>query len=311
MGSTGITVSRLCFGTLTMGPLQADLPPQEGARLIRHAIEHGVNFIDTAQSYRNYPHIRAAIQGLDRAELVIATKSYAYDRQGAEEAVNQALDELGTEYIDIFLLHEQESGLTIEGHREALETLWQAKREGRVRAVGLSTHHVAAVRSAITHPLIEVVHPLFNLSGIGICDGSPDEMASAIHELALVGKGVYGMKALGGGHLIPRWQEAMDFVLGNRDLSAIAVGMQSMEEVDVNLAVFGGQKPDAELVSKLRKRKRYLHIEDWCQGCGECVKICPSDALRLESGRVQVDHERCVTCGYCAGRCPDFCLKVL
>ncbi len=311
LGCTGIKVSRLCFGTLTMGPLQADLPPKEGARLIRHALERGVNFIDTAQSYGTYPHICTAIQGLARTDVVITTKSYAYDRQGAQAALDQALHELNTDYIDIFLLHEQESGLTLEGHREALEYLWQAKREGKIRAVGLSTHHVAAARSAITHPMIQVVHPLYNMTGIGICDGSSSEMGAAIHELALVGKGVYGMKALGGGHLIPRWREAMAFVLGNEDLSAVALGMQSLEEVEVNLATICGHEPPEPAVRRLGTRKRYLHIEAWCQGCGRCVEICPSDALHLDAGRVHVDHERCVTCGYCAGRCPDFCLKVL
>ena len=58
LGNTSIKVSRMCFGSLTIGPLQRNLPLAEGSSLIRTALEAGVNFIDTAQLYRNYSYIR-------------------------------------------------------------------------------------------------------------------------------------------------------------------------------------------------------------------------------------------------------------
>ena len=62
LGRSGLKVSRLCFGTLTMSPLQRNLPPEEGARLLVHAYEMGVRFLDTADLYGTYPHIKLALK---------------------------------------------------------------------------------------------------------------------------------------------------------------------------------------------------------------------------------------------------------
>ena len=60
LGDTGLMISRLVFGALPMGPLQADLSPEEGGALIRYALEKGVNLIDTAEMYGTYWHLREA-----------------------------------------------------------------------------------------------------------------------------------------------------------------------------------------------------------------------------------------------------------
>ena len=62
LGNTGIRVSKLCFGTLTMGPFQRDLSVPEGAALLERAFMHGVNFLDTAEIYETYPHVREAVR---------------------------------------------------------------------------------------------------------------------------------------------------------------------------------------------------------------------------------------------------------
>jgi aryl-alcohol dehydrogenase-like predicted oxidoreductase len=69
LGRTGLSVSRLCFGALTVGPLQSNLPLNEGAAVIRYALEQGVNFIDTAKLYGTYPYIREALRGWDKPGL--------------------------------------------------------------------------------------------------------------------------------------------------------------------------------------------------------------------------------------------------
>ena len=89
LGNTGINVSKLCFGGLIIGPLQADLSPLQGAEIILKAIELGVNFIDTAELYGTYPHIREAIKKSNK-DIVIATKSYAYSEESARASVEKA-----------------------------------------------------------------------------------------------------------------------------------------------------------------------------------------------------------------------------
>lgn len=310
LGRTGIMVSRLCFGSLTIGPFQAGLPVKEGANVLRYALEQGVNFIDTADSYGTYPYIREALRGWT-GEVVVASKSYDYTAQGMAGSLDRACRELGREWVDIFLLHEQETALTLAGHREALDYLLAAKQRGLVRAVGISTHSVAAVEAALDMPEIEVIHPLINRQGIGIMNGGLQEMLAMVEQAHAAGKGIYAMKALGGGHLIPNVREALRFVLTLPTVDAVAVGMQSQAEVEMNVALFLGRPVPAEVAAQVQRKPRRLHVEDWCQGCGTCVPVCPQGALRVNGARVEVDATRCIFCTYCARACPDFCLKVV
>ena len=62
LGNTGLKVSIAGFGVLPMGPSQLALPIEEGAEIIRYALKHGINFIDTAQYYRTYPYIKKALE---------------------------------------------------------------------------------------------------------------------------------------------------------------------------------------------------------------------------------------------------------
>lgn len=311
LGNTGIRVSRLCFGALTIGPLQADLSPEKGGAIIRRALDGGVNFIDTAELYGTYPHIRQAISGMDSQDIIIASKSYEYTYEGMEASLRKALDELGVERMGLYLLHEQESYLTLKGHRDALCALVDAKKKGLVRAIGISTHAVEAVKVAAQMDEIDVIHPMLNFRGIGILDGTIDEMVEAVEGAAAAGKGIYAMKALGGGNLLNQYNKAIDFVRSMDFVSSVAMGMQTMAEVEMNLRVFGGEEVPQELKEQVARQPRRLFIEDWCQGCGSCVERCQHGAISLVDGKAQVSMEKCVLCSYCASVCKDFCIKII
>ena len=291
--------------------MQANLSIEAGGRLLFAAFSHGINFIDTAESYENYPTLRWALRQGWSHKIHVATKSYAVDKSEMEASLHKALRELGRDYIDIFLLHEQESSLTLRGHEGALEYLAEVKEQGLVRAIGVSTHHVAGVRAAALHPLVDVIHPLINRHGWGIVDGSRDEMLEAIGFAASLGKGLYGMKALAGGHLHAEVGEALRFVLGIDALASVALGMQSETELEANLLHFQGQPLPPALAAALDRQGRRLVIAEWCEGCGNCVDACFGGALSIKDGRAVVDPENCVLCGYCAKACPHFCLKVI
>lgn len=309
LGQTGFVVSRLGFGSLTIGPLQANLSPAEGGSVIRAALEAGINLIDTAELYKNYPHIRAGISGF-AGNVIIAARSYAYDYQEMERSVHNACRELGRDYIDIFGLHEQTSRLTLKGHRPALDYLIKAKQAGIIRAIGISTHAIEVVRAAVLIPEIDVIHPIINRMGLGIIDGNADQMLTAIEAAYAAGKGIYGMKALGGGHLGQEAETAFAWVL-EQPLASIVVGMQSVDEVAVNCALFSGVRPSPGQAAAVAKKQRRLLIEEWCVGCGRCALRCQMGALQINQGKAEVDSNRCVLCGYCATVCPEFCLKVL
>ncbi|HXL04196.1 MAG TPA: aldo/keto reductase [Bacillota bacterium] len=310
LGGTNIPVSRLCFGTLTIGPLQANLPIQEGASLIRAAIERGVNFLDTAELYGTYPYIREAISGMNRSDIVIASRSYDYTYESMKKSVEFALRSMNIDYLDLFLLHEQESALTLKGHREALRYLEDARDRGIIRAIGVSTHYIQCVEAALGMPEIDVIHPLLNYSGIGIADGTVSHMLQAIEMAHSQGKGIYSMKAIGGGALLHNVEGALKFAIEQPCVDSIAVGIKTLDELEMDLAIFEGREPDKALRERTCLDKALL-IEPWCIGCGECVKKCSHGALSVVSGRAVVDKAKCVLCGYCQAVCPEVCMKVV
>ncbi|MBQ3269260.1 MAG: aldo/keto reductase [Clostridia bacterium] len=309
LGRSGLKVSRLCYGTLTMSPLQRDMSPEAGARLLVYAYERGVRFLDTADLYGTYPHIRLALR--DAPDYVISTKAYCYDRQTAREALERAFRGTGRDYIDLFMLHEQESLYTLRGHEEALAYLAEQRERGHIGAVGVSTHFCACVLAATRFPMIDVIHPLINLEGIGIQDGTREDMEAAIRAARERGIGIFAMKPLGGGHLIASNRAALDYAINSPLLDSVAVGMQSEAEIDVNTALFSGAADEAEALEALRARRRRIMVHDWCEGCGRCKARCRQNAIEIVDGRAQIDPEKCVFCGYCARACPQFCIKVV
>ncbi|WP_422444078.1 aldo/keto reductase [Thermoanaerobacterium sp. DL9XJH110] len=310
LGNTGLKVSRLCFGSLSISPLQANLPLRKGAEVIMAAMELGINFLDTAEFYNNYPYIREALKHSDRP-LLVSSKSYAFTYDGMRASVEKARKEMDKDVIEIFMLHEQESRWTLKGHRPALEYLIDAREKGFVKAIGVSTHTVEVVNVAADMDEIDVIHPIINIKGIGIKDGNVNDMMLAVEKAYKNGKGIYGMKCLGGGNLIGIKEKAFRFVLDIPYLHSVAVGMKSIDEVLANTMIFEGKRVPEELEKRLESQKRKLMIEEWCAGCGRCVKHCRFRALTLQKGKAAVNPESCILCGYCAGYCPEFCIKII
>ena len=305
LGNTGIKVSRAGFGVLPMGPSQLALPVEEGAAVLRYALERGFNFVDTAQYYRTYPYIRKALEGGDFKDVVLCSKSLCNDYEGMVEAIAEAEQELGRP-ADIFLMHEVRS-CQLEERAGAWQALVDAKSRGLVRAIGLSTHHVDITRAAADIKELDVVFPLINYAGLGIRKGNAfatrEEMLEAIHACRKAGKGVFSMKAFGGGSLTANYQQALDFIFAQPDIDSVMIGFGKTSEVDDLLAYLEGKMP-ADYNPDVSKKKVYINQED-CEGCGSCKAACPAGAIYWgENGLAQVDHDKCLTCGYCSPVCP-------
>lgn len=306
LGNTGIEVSVAGFGVLPIGPSQLALPVEEGADIIKYALKHGINFIDTAQYYRTYPYISKAMDGENFDDLVICSKSLCYDYEGMMEAIMEAREELHRDVIDIFLMHEVRSG-QLELRTGAWEALKDAKAKGLVRAIGFSTHHVDITMQAASIKELDVVFPLINYASLGIRKGdefaTKEEMMEAITACHNAGKGVFSMKAFGGGGLTGHYQEALDYVFSKPEIDSVMIGFGKTKEVDDLLAYLDGSM-ESNYNPDISKKKVYINQED-CEGCGSCKAACPAGAIFYnENGLAEVNHEKCLTCGYCSPVCP-------
>ncbi len=311
LGKTGIKVTELCFGALPIGPLQANISVEKGAKLIRTALERGINFIDTAEVYQTYPHIKKALEGY-KGEVIIGTKSHAETYTEMEKSIQYALESLDRDYIDIFLLHAAKTTPSVFEERSgALQCLKDYKSKEMIRAIGISTHMVGIVKRATEIKEIDIIFPIINKLGMGIVDGSVDDMVKAISEAYKAGKGLYAMKALAGGHLIDQLEESFNFVRNIKGISSIAVGMVNQEELELNLKIFNDEEIPKGLFTQKIKPKKKLFISTFCKGCGTCVKTCPNNALSLENGKAVVDHSLCILCGYCNPVCPEFAIRLI
>lgn len=306
LGNTGIEVSVAGFGVLPIGPSQLALSVEEGAAVIRYALKQGINFIDTAQYYRAYPYISKALEDKDSRDVVICSKSLCCDYDGMMEAIGEARETLGRDVIDIFLMHEVRSG-QLEQRAGAWKALRDAREQGFVRAIGLSTHHVDVTRAAASMEDLDVVFPLINYAGLGIRNGdwfaTREEMMDAITLCHRAGKGIFSMKVFGGGNLTHHYQEALDYVFSKPEIDSVMIGFGKTGEVDDLLCYLDGAM-EPSYNPDVSKKKVYINQED-CEGCGSCKRACPAGAIFYnENGLAQVDHDKCLTCGYCSPVCP-------
>ncbi len=314
LGNTGIRVSEFCLGLLPMSPLHADLPVKECVSIIRKAMDLGVNFFDTAEGYHSQPYLGEAMRG-NRSNVIVATKSTAETYDEMARSVEKSLQELQTDYIDIYHLHAARPSVEVFDQRKsALQRLLHLKQQKVIRAVGVATHNVNTVNAAAEREDIDVVYVLVNKAGLGIVDGTVDEMVEAIKKAARSGKGLYVMKALGGGNLLYQFVEALQWARRLEGISSVSVGVVSDMELLQNLKLFGLESPETAGVSTDEiavKEKSLLILKRFCTGCGNCVDTCPNSALSLVDGKAIVELERCILCGYCAPKCPDFLIRLI
>jgi len=309
LSNTGLEVTELCFGTLTIGRLQARLSVAEGAKAIRSALELGINFFDTARAYGSYPHLREALDGWD-SEVIIATKSKAATYDDMEKDVHSALEELNIKSIGMFHLHQVRSEEDFSNRQGALECLLDYKKRGIIQSVGISAHSPNGVKAILDSADIEVIMPIINKNGLGIVDGNLEEMVNVLQAAAAKGKWMYAMKPLGGGHLIKQIPEAISYIRGLGVFDAISVGMKTPDEVEMTARIFEGESTPQTLLNKIKTAVKRLIIYDSCKACGTCEETCDQEAIKVEGKKAKVDKEKCILCGYCAASCPVFCIRV-
>lgn len=233
LGSTGIQTSRLAMGTGTVGSghhsHQTALGIPGLRDLVLNGYDHGLRFFDTADSYGSHPHVAEALKHVPREKVTVLTKTWARDAATARADLERFRRELGTDYLDICLMHCLTEGDWTDRFRPVMEVLSEAKQKGIIRAHGCSCHSIEALRSAAKSPWVEV--HLVRINPVGAyMDSAPDTVVSVMREMRANGHAVVGMKILGQGELRNRQDEALRYALSLGLLDAFTIGAESKSE---------------------------------------------------------------------------------
>jgi 1-deoxyxylulose-5-phosphate synthase len=235
IGKTGIKTSRLAMGTGTVGSghhsHQTALGVKGLSELLLNGYDHGLRFFDAADSYGSHPHVAEALKRVPREKVTVLTKTWARDPKTAREDLDRFRRELGTDYIDICLMHCLTEGNWTEQYRGVMDVLSEAKQKGTIRAHGCSCHSIEALRAAAKSPWVDV--DLVRINPVGAhMDADPATVITVIREMRASGKGIIGMKILGQGEMRNRQDEALKFALGLGLLDAFTIGAESKAEQD-------------------------------------------------------------------------------
>jgi 1-deoxyxylulose-5-phosphate synthase len=233
IGKTGITTSRLAMGTGTIGSghhsHQTALGVDGLSKLLLNGYDNGLRFFDAADSYGSHPHVAEAIKHVPRDKVTVLTKTWARDPATARADLDRFRKELGTDYLDICLMHCVTEADWTERYRGVMDVLSEAKEKGIIRTHGCSCHSIDALRAAAKSPWVEV--DLVRINPIGsFMDSDPETVVSVMREMRAAGKGLVGMKILGQGDMRARQDEALKFALSLDLLDAFTIGAESKAE---------------------------------------------------------------------------------
>lgn len=233
LGQTGIQTSRLAMGTGTVGfnhhSNQSALGVRGLADLLQNGYDHGLRFFDTADSYGTHPHVAEALKHVPREKVTVMTKSWARDHDGMAADIERFRRELGTDYIDIVMMHCLQSPDWPTKYRGAMDALSEAKEKKIIRARGCSCHTIGALRASANTPWVEVQLSRINPIGSHM-DDDPQIVSGVLREMRAGGRAVVGMKILGQGDMRTRQDEALSYALKLGFLSAFTIGAENRAE---------------------------------------------------------------------------------
>lgn len=227
LGGSGVEVSRLAIGTGTNGWAGASAQTRIGKHWLTDTLiaglDYGVTFWDLADEYGSHPFAARALRKINRSSVQIMTKTTSAEYETCWRDVRRFLKELGTDYIDVVLLHGMTSKDWNTEGSGAIRALTDAKASGAVGAVGVSCHNFAAVKVAAGEPWVEILLARINYKGENM-DASPKRVVPILREAFDNGKGIVGMKVFGCGSLVRDTQRAVKWVLGLGTVHAITIG---------------------------------------------------------------------------------------
>ncbi len=315
LGRTGIRARRLGFGGI---PIQR-LSDESAVDVVRRCQEIGINYFDTARLYTNSEErIGKALRDV-RDDVYIATKSAKRSREGLLEELDISLRRLQTDRIDVYQLHmvsKEAEWEQVKGPGGALEALYEAKDEGKIEHLGITSHNPELLSEIVREDIFETIMIPFNY----LTTKPAEELLPLCRRMNV---GTIVMKPIGGGALSSA-RTALKYVLSNEGVDVVTPGMMSMAEAEENVATSLGDltitPEDLDLIKKdeLELGYQFCRACDYCKPCPQSIPIsfvlrAENQLLRLTGWTprlveqvpgVEKKVSSCLRCGECEERCP-------
>jgi len=313
LGKTGFKVSIIGFGGI---PIQR-VDKEYGKEMIYKAMELGINFIDTARAYRTSEEIIGyALKGI-RDKWIVATKSMARDKETMKKDIETSLKNLQTDVIDLYQIHlvkTKEDLNKILSEDGALAALKEAKKEGKIKEIGITGHNKDILLEAIETGEFSTIQFPYNL-----VETQGEELFKKAYDMDL---GTIAMKPFAGGAITDS-NLALRFILENQYITCAIPGMDTVEQVIENAQIGFNPIPlNSQEKEQIREIIENLG-QNFCRRCGYCIP-CPQGIdiptvfilegyyLRYELkdwaieryNNMPVKPDVCLECGICEKKCP-------
>jgi predicted aldo/keto reductase-like oxidoreductase len=240
LGRSGVSATVVGIGTGPIGSGGASNQTRLGdaafTRLMRHALDSGITFFDLADQYGSNPYFARAMRGVARDRYVIQTKTNSRDGASARADVDRYLVELGTDHIDSVLVHCVTESDWPSRYAGVLDALSEARERGKVRAVGVTCHSLAALRAAEASDWVQIHQVRWNAKRAHT-DGNVATLHPLLAKMRARGQGMIGMTVVGQGDIVSGSRaitpaECFRFQIATGVVDAFVVGVESTSQID-------------------------------------------------------------------------------
>lgn len=314
LGRTGLSINRCGFGGI---PIQR-VDENQAVETVRHAVEHGVDFIDTSRAYTTSERRIGKALKLTDKRVILASKSVSRKSEDVRADLEKSLSELQVDYIDLYQCHfvsNREDYQHVLKTGGAFDTLVKAKDEGIIGHIGITSHSLEVLEQVIHDDLFESIMVCFSFL-------EPAAKDLIIPKALEKNMGVIAMKSFSGG-VIDNPSLALKWALSHPGV-VIIPGVEDTTLFDQNWSVFASgnyalTSAEKEEIDIIRRQydKVFCRRCDYCQPCSEEIPI--SVMLHVQSvikrmgkdaihgaflSPVLVAARKCTECGECLDRCP-------
>lgn len=310
LGKTGITVDKNGFGALPIQRISSD----DAVYLLHKALDHGITFYDTARSYTDSEEkLGRAFSGM-RDRIYIATKTPSVTAEGFWKDLETSLSLLKTDYVDIFQFHNPAFCPKPGDGSGLYEAMLEAKKQGKIRFIGITNHRLSVAREAIDSSLYDTMQFPFSYL-------ATEKDLEIVEGCRRQNMGYLCMKALSGG-LITNSAAAYAYLAQYPHVLPIW-GVQREQELDEFLSYMDNPPQLDDSLRAVIEKDREQLLGNFCRACGYCmpcpvgieintcarmsllIRRSPSAAQLTEEAQAMMKKiEDCLHCGQCSKKCP-------